>query len=138
MRIIWAVAWPLLIAVAPFVVMALLPDSALAELAVVFLAPMFAALIRAATAGRVWKRNGIATPGFWRSAAYAAAVALLMLFEGLMAVVAVSEQKPPFDWWAWAAWFYAGYIGMMRLAVLGGCATVEPDDAPDAASELAG
>lgn len=107
----WDGCLPLLVAIAPAFFPFVIPGRDLAELTAVIMVPIVAALVRAHFGYRqLEKYRGRATLG--RQLLFGLAIAVLLLFEGLSAVLHCANVIPP------SVWFTAGAIYLVYLSLM--------------------
>jgi hypothetical protein len=107
----WDGVLPAAIAVMPSLAKWFAPQNTLAELSVVVLAPVVAALVRAI----IGYRELGAAPPMWRQFLLGLAIALLLLFEGATGLLSFADDAPAQVWLA-PALIYACYIACIALA----------------------
>ena len=107
----WDGMLPAAIAAMPSLVKWLAPQNTLAELSVVVLVPIAAALMRAVVG---YRELGEAPPT-WRQLLLGVAIALLLLFEAATGLLSFADDAPPQAWLA-PALMYACYISCIALA----------------------
>ena len=106
----WDGVLPAVIALMPLLVKRFAPRNDPAELGVVILVPIAAALIRSVVGYRQFRDIGFTAPPVWRQIMLGVGVALLMLFEGAAAMLSFAEDEPK------AAWMVAGLLYGCYLA----------------------
>jgi hypothetical protein len=119
----WDGVLPVVVALGPIVARTIFEKPP--GLVVVFLifAPPVAALIRAHLGWhQIARRCGGHAP-LVRQLAMAAAIVLLLAFEGSVGVLAFADRLPPSAWW-FPVGVYAGYLAMIIVALR------PPSDAP--------
>lgn len=107
----WDGCLPLIVAISPAVLLFVIPERDLGELTVVIMVPIIAALVRAHHGRRQLEKHiGRATLG--RQLFFGLAIAVLLLFEGLVGVLHCARDAPP------SAWFTAGAIYLTYLCLI--------------------
>jgi hypothetical protein len=112
----WDGVVPAVVAAFPGAIEQLFPGNNVAEVAAAVVAPIIAALVRSSLGMRQLERILDGVPSVARQITFAAAIALLMLFEGYVAMLTFADDEP---WWAWLtpAGLYACYLAAIILAL---------------------
>lgn len=111
----WDGILPLAVSAVPVTVALLLPRNDVAEVSAVLLVPMFAALVRTGIGVRQIRSLCDGRLPAARQLALAAAIVLLLLFEGLVSLLSFADDEPA-SAWAFPLAFYLGYLAAIALA----------------------
>lgn len=100
---------PLAVSAIPILVKTLFPKNDIAEVATFLLVPTSAALIRTAIAVQQLRNAYPSKPPMTRQLALAAAIILLLVYEGLVTLFSFANDEPT-SAWICAFCFYLGYL----------------------------
>jgi hypothetical protein len=119
-RLLEAIGWdgvlPLLVASGPIFVKKMLPRGHIAEVFVVVLVPIFAAIIRASVGRRQIVRICDGRAPWLRQIALAAAIVTLLFFEAVVGLLTFVGEEIPSAWWLALA-LYAAYVALVTYAL---------------------
>lgn len=111
----WDGILPAMVAVVPFAVLSWVPRNSVAALGVIVLAPVVAALIRAAVGYEQFRSIGLARPPVWRQVILAIGISLLLLFEAVVGIMSLCQDEP-IETWVVPAVIYICYFACIALA----------------------
>ena len=112
----WDGVLPLVVLAIPFFARSLPPQRDALQLGISILAPVSAALIRAAWAHQQLTDGGHRQPGIWREVLFAFAIITLLFFEAVGAILILMKAKPAEVWLVLAS-MYVGYLVLLSAAL---------------------
>jgi hypothetical protein len=111
----WDGVFPWFVAVVSLIVSAAFPRNDLAEIAVIILLPIFAALVRAAKARGQLIAISDCRPTLARQAGFGIAIAALLVFEFLFGILL--RAQPPWQAWWPVLILYAVYLTLILVSL---------------------